>query len=218
MRLLLCVDYGPLRSALARGLVCIGFEVTAVADHDAACAAAKQASADLVAIAMLQPGAEASATARAIEEALPAASVLVLRCGCLNGIDDRSAQVMVRETIGAGLLTRIVAALGASHSKTPRQLRFGDLELRPGECRAMVNGVDVGVTPCEYRVLEHLALCQGEVVSTRDLLRDLSSDGAQPSSNVIAQWVSRVRTKVRVHGGGDPIETRRGLGYTFLPG
>lgn len=216
LRLLLCVDYAPLRTALAQGVAGVGFAVVEADGLAAALAQGRMAGCELAVVGLFRRGSDTHGAVRQLEAMLPQASVLVLR-GCSEGIacDDCDVQAAVRSVLGAGLLIRLADSLHSAATVRAEPLRFGELELIPAQCRATINGLDLGFTPCEYRILEHLALRRGEVVTIQELQRGIARSEQGASSNVVAQWISRVRTKVRLHGGGDPIETRRGLGYAF---
>lgn len=215
-RMLLCIDWVPLRQALAQGVAGIGFDVEEADDYVELKQGDRPCAWDMVVVGQFRPDADIPGVLRSIEADSPRASTLVLRGSCDHVTwDSGDVQASVRSVLSAGLLIRIAGSL-RSLSETPAApLRWGDLELLPGQCRATINGVDIGCTPCEYRILEHLALRSGDVVSTQELLRGLAGSQLRVTSNVVAQWVSRVRTKVRACGGSDPIETRRGFGYAF---
>lgn len=216
MHVLLCIDHVPLRRSLAQGAGGVAFAVEESDGVASALAKAMAANWDLMVVGLFRPGVDTAEAVRRLQEAAPAAPILVLRrAGGVTFPEVCDVQASLRSVLGAGLLIRLSAALRDPELTRMAPLRFGDLELEPGLCRATINGVDIGITPCEYRILEHLALRRGEVVSAGQLQRGLARDGHRASSNVVAQWVSRVRTKVRLHGGEDPIATHRGLGYAF---
>jgi two-component system, OmpR family, response regulator len=217
MHVLMCVDYGPLRQALAHAVAGIGFAVEEV-DGIAKALVRLQATAwDMVVVGLFAPGADSVQAARSIERTVPDTALLMLRGGADQHVgEDGGVRASVRSVLGAGLLVRLADTLRDATAPRGAPLRFGDLELLPAQCRATVSGIDLRFTPCEYRVLEHLALRKGEVVSSAELLTGLARTESGVTSNVIAQWVSRVRTKIRAGGGGDPIETRRGFGYAFI--
>lgn len=215
MQILLCIDHGPLRSALARGASGVGFQVSEVGSVDEALASSMAATADVVVVAMLHPRSDRVVDLGRLVLGLPSASILSLHGRVGLPADAAMIQASVRQILGSGLMVRLAGALHAKPG--PTGLRFGELELRPGPCQALQDGIDIRLTPREYRILEHLALRRDQVVSTQELLRGICQTDPDATSNVIAQWVSRVRRKLRRHGAGDPIRTRRGFGYIFSP-
>lgn len=215
MHVLLCIDHPPLRRLLAHG---VGEVVFAVEETDSVTVALARASAarwDLIVVGLFRPGMDVTSALGRLQVAAPAVPILVLRSDGPVMSEAEDVQSSLCGVLGAGLLVRLSAALRDPELARMDPLRFGDLELLPAQCRATVNGIDIGMTRCEYRILEHLALRRGEVVSANQLRCGLARSGQRVTSNVVAQWVSRVRNKVRQHGGEDPITTRRGLGYAF---
>lgn len=215
-RMLLCVDWVPLRRALAQGVDGIGFDVEEADDYASLKQSVRAYAWDMVVLGLFRAEVDIPGVLRLIETDSPRASTMVLRGSCDRVTwDSGDVQASVRSVLGAGLLIRLAGSLRSLGESQTAPLRWGDLELLPGACRVTINGIDIGCTPCEYRILEHLALRSGEVVSPQELLRGISGSQPAATSNVVAQWVSRVRTKVRACGGSDPIETRRGFGYAF---
>ena len=78
---------------------------------------------------------------------------------------------------------------------------------------ALVGGETVELTAYEYRVLEHLMLHAGEVVSKTALTEHIYEENAERDSNVIEVFVRRLRAKLDPEGVRKPIETLRGRGY-----
>jgi two-component system response regulator PhoP len=78
-----------------------------------------------------------------------------------------------------------------------------------------VNGAAVELTSFEYRLLEHLMLHAGEVVSKTELTEKLYEQDFERDSNVIEVLVARLRRKLDPNDKLNPIETLRGRGYRF---
>jgi two-component system response regulator RstA len=108
------------------------------------------------------------------------------------------------------LLRRVdVADAGASAS-----LRVGALEVQPLRRRALLGGVELGLTSSEFDLLVLLARYAGEVVDRETLslqLRGLPYDGTDRSIDLRA---SRLRRALGAHpGGGEWVRGVRGQGY-----
>jgi two-component system OmpR family response regulator len=89
-------------------------------------------------------------------------------------------------------------------------LRHGDLLLDEVVCRAWRGERALDVTPAEYRLLRHLLLNAGRVLSKEQLAWQVWSESR--GVNAIERLVSRLRRKV---DGTQPrlIHTQRGFGY-----
>ena len=78
-----------------------------------------------------------------------------------------------------------------------------------------VNGTPVELTNYEYRILEHLMLRAGEVISKTELSERLYDEDLERESNVIEVFMGRLRRKLDPQDQFKPIETLRGRGYRF---
>jgi two-component system, OmpR family, response regulator PhoP len=73
----------------------------------------------------------------------------------------------------------------------------------------------VELTTFEYRILEHLMLRAGEVISKTELTERLYDEDFERDSNVIEVLIGRLRRKLDPQDQLKPIETLRGRGYRF---
>jgi two-component system response regulator PhoP len=73
----------------------------------------------------------------------------------------------------------------------------------------------VELTSFEYRILEHLMLRAGEVISKAELTERLYDQDFERDSNVIEVFIGRLRRKLDPEEKLKPIETLRGRGYRF---
>jgi DNA-binding response OmpR family regulator len=78
-----------------------------------------------------------------------------------------------------------------------------------------VRGAPVELTTFEYRILEHLMLRAGEVISKGELTERLYDQDFERDSNVIEVLIGRLRRKLDPQEELQPIETLRGRGYRF---
>jgi two-component system response regulator PhoP len=78
-----------------------------------------------------------------------------------------------------------------------------------------VRGQAVELTTFEYRILEHLMLRAGDVISKSELTERLYDQDFERDSNVIEVLVGRLRRKLDPTDELTPIETLRGRGYRF---
>ena len=69
------------------------------------------------------------------------------------------------------------------------------------------------LTSFEYRILEHLMLRAGEVISKTELTDRLYEQDYDRDSNVVEVLVGRLRRKLDPDDTLKPIETLRGRGY-----
>ena len=75
----------------------------------------------------------------------------------------------------------------------------------------------VDLTTFEYRILEHLMLRAGEVISKTELLEHLYDYNWEKFSNVIEVYISGLRRKIDDRHPVKLIHTLRGHGYVLRP-
>jgi two-component system response regulator CpxR len=118
------------------------------------------------------------------------------------------------------LLARIRAVLrrAASHSSV-QTIEVGDLVLNQAARELRRGGEPMELTSTEFSILQLLLQRSGEVVEKKDLY--LAALGREPVAydRSIDMHVSNLRRKLGpLKGGGDRIETIRGIGYQYREG
>ena len=78
-----------------------------------------------------------------------------------------------------------------------------------------VNGSEIELTSYEYRIIEHLMMQAGKVISKTELTDRLYDQDFERDSNVIEVFIGRLRKKMDPESTINPIETLRGRGYRF---
>jgi two-component system response regulator PhoP len=78
-----------------------------------------------------------------------------------------------------------------------------------------LDGAHVELTTFEYRILEHMMLRAGDVISKTELTERLYDQDFERDSNVIEVFIGRLRRKLDPGETLRPIETLRGRGYRF---
>jgi two-component system response regulator PhoP len=134
--------------------------------------------------------------------------------GLTAGADDYVAKPFHFEEVQA----RVQALLRRSGGWASSTLACGPVTLDTRAQSVTVAGKAVELTTFEYRILEHLMLKAGEVISKTDLTEHLYEQDFERDSNVIEVFVGRLRRKLDPDETIKPIETLRGRGYRFTLG
>ena len=113
----------------------------------------------------------------------------------------------------AEVQARLAALLRRSGGWASAQLRCGPIELDSRAQTVTVHGAGVELTSFEYRLLEHLMLRAGEVLSKAELSERLYAQDFDRDSNVLEVLIGRLRRKLDPDDTLKPIETLRGRGY-----
>jgi DNA-binding response OmpR family regulator len=95
---------------------------------------------------------------------------------------------------------------------------FENLELRPDEMQALVDGVRVGFTVREFQILAALAARQDRVVRRPEIYRQVWGGEMKHRDRAVDVFVRKVRTKLAAAAPSWVyIHTHFGIGYRFAP-
>ncbi|MEY2853314.1 MAG: hypothetical protein RL030_446 [Pseudomonadota bacterium] len=220
MRVLVVEDEAALRENLRRQLVEAGFNVDVAADGAEGLFAGTEYPIDVAIIDLglpKLPGLDLIRTLRAQDRRFP---ILILTArdrwqdkveGLDAGADDYVAKPFQFEEV----LARLQALLRRSGGWASSSLVCGPVRLDTRGQTVTVAGTLVELTTFEYRILEHLMLKAGEVISKTDLTEQLYDQDFERDSNVIEVFIGRLRRKLDPEDRIRPIETLRGRGYRF---
>ncbi|HIO92378.1 MAG TPA: response regulator transcription factor [Leucothrix mucor] len=113
------------------------------------------------------------------------------------------------------LIARLRALLRRTGRWSQSEYICGAVRLNTSEQRVYLNDNEVTLTAFEYKVLQHLMLHAGEVISKTELTESMYDEESDRDSNVIEVFIRRLRMKLDPDGTLAPIETLRGRGYRF---
>ena len=220
MRVLVVEDEIALRETLKTRLAETGFTVDVAQDGEEGLFAGREYPLDVAIIDLGLPklaGLEVIRRLRAAGKAFP---ILILTAhdnwqdkveGLQAGADDYVAKPFHFEEV----LARLQALLRRSGGWASPELKCGAVLLDTRAQTVSVDGHPVDLTTFEYRILEHLMLRAGEVISKGELTERLYDQDFERDSNVIEVLVGRLRRKLDPEDRLKPIETLRGRGYRF---
>jgi len=150
----------------------------------------------------------------------------VLFLTALGGLDDRvegldagADDYLVKPFAFAELLARVTAlARRPPLSEVATTLRVGDLKMDLLKRTVTRDGVELGLLPQEFRLLEYLMRHAEQVVTRTMLLEKVWGFHFDPQTSVVETHVSRLRAKVDRPFDVDMIHTVRGSGYSLRGG
>jgi DNA-binding response OmpR family regulator len=97
-------------------------------------------------------------------------------------------------------------------------LHAGDLEIRPAEFTALVNGQPLALTVRELQLLTALAERQGRIVSRAELYAVVWGEPHRKADRSVDVYVGKLRQKLAsAIPGCKFIHTHFGFGYRFTP-
>src|SRR5499427_2493171 len=220
MRILVVEDEAALREGLKARLETAGFTVDVARDGDEGVFAGLEYPLDVAIVDLGLPGVPGLELIRRLRAANKTYPILILTArdnwqdkveGLQAGADDYVAKPFHFEEV----LARVQALLRRTGGWASPQLKCGPIVLDTRAQTVQLHGAAVELTTFEYRILEHLMLRAGEVVSKSELTERLYDQDFERDSNVIEVLVGRLRRKLDPKDELRPIETLRGRGYRF---
>ena len=127
----------------------------------------------------------------------------------VEGIDAGADDYLPKPFRMEEVMARIRALLRRSTGRAEPSISIANIILDPRNRQVTVGGIQVMLTPLEFRLLNYLFHHRGRVVSQAELSENLYSHDSERDSNAIEALVGRLRKKLKT----DVIETRRGFGY-----
>jgi two-component system response regulator PhoP len=131
--------------------------------------------------------------------------------GLQAGADDYVAKPYHFEEV----LARMQALLRRAGGWASPILECGPIHLDTRAQVVTLGGAPIELTTFEYRILEHMMLRAGDVISKTELTERLYDQDFERDSNVIEVFIGRLRRKLDPDETLHPIETLRGRGYRF---
>jgi len=224
---LLVVDDEPnIRDLLASSLRFAGFEVTTAADGNGALHGVDEAEPDLIVLDVMLPDMDGFTVARRLRERDITTPILFLTArddmadkvqGLTVGGDDYVTKPFGLEEVVA----RIRAILRRTHGAEEDDgvVRVADLVLDEDAHEVHRAGVDVELSPTEFKLLRYLMLNAGRVVSKAQILDHVWEYDWNGDAAIVESYISYLRRKIDQVEGQDGqivtplIQTRRGVGY-----
>jgi two-component system response regulator PhoP len=218
MRILIVEDEAAIREGLVKSLKDAGFTVDAATDGEEGLFSALELPLDVAIVDLglpKLPGLELIRRVRAQGKSFP---ILILTArdrweekveGLQSGADDYVAKPFHFEEV----LARVQALIRRAGGWSTPELVCGPIALDTRSQTVKVNGAPVELTTYEYRILEHLMLHAGEVVSKSELNESMYNEEMERDSNVLEVFIGRLRRKLDPQDQIKPIETLRGRGY-----
>jgi two-component system response regulator PhoP len=218
VRVLVVEDEAAIREALKLELSAAGYTVDLAADGEEGLYAATEYPIDVAIVDLGLPKLSGLELIRQLRARGKSYGVLILTArdrwqdkveGLSAGADDYVAKPFHFAEVQA----RLAALLRRTGGWATATLACGPVELDTRAQTVSVSGSAVELTSFEYRILEHLMLRAGEVISKTELTERLYDQDFDRDSNVVEVLVGRLRRKLDPEDTLKPIETLRGRGY-----
>ncbi len=220
MRLLVVEDDETVREALCRQLKDAGFGIEQAADGKEGLYFALEYPVDLAIVDLGLPEMSGLELIRAVREKGKTYPILILTArdrweDKVDGLDAGADDYVVKPFHYEEVSARVNALLRRSGGWASSVLSAGPVTLDTSRQELQVHNKEIELTSYEYRIIEHLMIRAGEVISKSNLTDRLYDQDFERDSNVIEVFIGRLRKKMDPDNSLKPIETLRGRGYRF---
>ncbi|MBI5461797.1 MAG: response regulator transcription factor [Gammaproteobacteria bacterium] len=218
MRVLIVEDENLLREQLRTRLKAEGHVVDTARDGEEGLYAGREYPLDIAVIDLGLPKLSGIEVIRSLRAAGKDFPILILTArgrwqDKVEGLEAGADDYLVKPFEVEELLARLRALVRRASGWTQSTLQCGPIVMDTGAQSVQVDGQGIELTTYEYKVLEHLMLHSGEVISKTDLTEHLYEQDFDRDSNTIEVFVGRLRRKLDPDNTLNPIETVRGRGY-----
>jgi DNA-binding response OmpR family regulator len=218
---LLVEDDPGISDFVQRGLEAEGFAVSLARNGEAALAAARSATFDVLVLDLMLPRMGGLEVCKTLREEGNDTFILMLTAkdrvqdritGLQKGADDYLTKPFAFDE----LLARLRALLRRAQTKTEeRLLQIENLHVDLGSKTVRRGERQIELTPKEFSLLVFLMQNCGTVVSRARLLSNVWNLSHDPGTKVIDVYVRYLRKKVDAEGEQPLIRTVRGFGYSI---
>lgn len=218
MWILIVEDEPELALALRQGLEEQNHTVTVASDGAEALDIVEQHLVDAIVLDVMLPVHDGLTVARTLRRRGNSVPILMLTARDTNedvvsGLDAGADDYLVKPFSLKVLLARLRALSRRSTSPTSAALQVDDLTLNPVSCEVTRGGNPIGLTPTEFRFLEHLMRRTGRVASRSSIIDAVWGFDQDVEFNTVDTYIKSLRDKLDSDATKRLIHTVRGYGY-----
>jgi DNA-binding response OmpR family regulator len=220
-RILIVEDEHAIALGLRNDLVLEGYEVEVAATGDAGAARARETAFDLILLDVMLPGKDGFTVCRELRRSGVKTPIILLTARAqetekVHGLEIGADDYITKPFSPMELRARIKAVLRRTVGGEQEVYRFGVITVDFARCLALRDGVDVCLTPLEFKLLATLIRSRGRLLSRNQLIDAVWGAGTAITDRVVDNHVMNLRRKLE----DQPAEPRyllssRGLGYRF---
>ena len=219
VRRVLVVDDDPILATLIREtLLDFGFIVDVLNDGRQVASWVRAHAPDAVLLDLGLPGQDGFSICRELRAFTTVPLIMVTARGesvdRLQGLEMGADDYVCKPFEPRELAARLRALLRRADSWRSRGVTSA-LELDAAALQARVFGVDLNLTPIEFRLLHTLAQHPGRVYSRAQLLDAIYAADHVINDRTVDSHIKNLRRKIVDAGGSDPLTAVYGIGYRY---
>lgn len=136
----------------------------------------------------------------------------------VRGLDAGADEYVVKPVTNQELRARVRSLIRRGPgSRVAEQVIVGNVRLNRLTRRVTTARKELDLTPMELRLLEHMMLHAGQLVTRSDLHDKVWDMHFDPSSNLVDAHIARLRKKLNAADAGVALVTRRAMGFVLEP-
>jgi len=220
-RILVVEDEPAIAIGLRNDLALEGYEVEVAATGTAGAERARERAFDLVLLDVMLPGKDGFAVCRELRRAGVKTPIILLTARAeeaekVLGLELGADDYVTKPFSPMELRARIKAVLRRTSGDASETYRFGGVDVDFGRCVATRAGIDLGLTPLEFKLLSALIRAHGRLLSRGQLIDALWGPGTAITDRVVDNHMMNLRRKVEASPSSPRyLISGRGLGYRF---
>ena len=220
---LLVEDEPAQREVLTYNLQAEGFRTLTAPDGEAALLTIAETPPDVIVLDWMMPHLSGIELCRRLKQRAETRAIPIIMLSArseevdrIRGLDTGADDYISKPYSIPELIARIRVQLRRARPVTLGQaLEFGTLRLDPETHRVHHAGVEVKLSPAEFRLLAVFMERPGRVFSREALLDRVWGRDIYVESRTVDVHVGRLRKALTENGAEDPIRTVRGSGYSL---
>jgi len=219
--LLVVDDAERVRDFIREGLMAENYLVETAADGDEALALAQENDFDLIILDLMMPGIDGQTACRMLRARGDRTPIMMLTAR--DGIGDKVQSLrggaddyLVKPFDFDELLARIEALVRryrGSGEEAEARIAVGSLAIDKEAHVVHFEGREIELTAKEFQIVQLFAENPGKLLSRSRILNKIWGYDADPMTNVVDVYISRIRDKFGWDAEMGPIKTLRGVGY-----
>ncbi|MFT3690730.1 phosphate regulon transcriptional regulator PhoB [Paenirhodobacter sp.] len=216
-------DESAQREVLQYNLEAEGFRVVMAVNGDEALLMVREEKPDLIVLDWMLPNVSGIEICRRVKANPETRAIPIIMLSArseesdrVRGLETGADDYVVKPYSVVELMARLRTQLRRTRPATMgERLVFQDIILDAGEHRVFRSGQPLKLGPTEFRLLSTLMEKPGRVWTRDQLLDRVWGRDIYVDTRTIDVHVGRLRKALMAHGGGDPVRTVRGTGYSL---